>query len=88
VEFIYNNPTTECPKIECPKTECPKTECPKTECPKIECPKIECPKIECPKTECPIEKNYTIWFVLLILIILISGGFNVYSVLFSRKNQK
>jgi hypothetical protein len=93
VEFIYNNPTTECPKTECPKTECPKIECPKTECPKIECPKIECPKtecpkIECPKTECPIEKNYTIWFVLLILIILISGGFNVYSVLFSRKNQK
>jgi hypothetical protein len=107
VEFIYKNPTTECPKTECPKTECPKIECPKTECPKIECPKTECPKTECPKiecpktecpktecpktecpkTECPVESNYTIWFVLLILIIVISVGINVKYVLFSSEKK-
>ena len=73
VEFIYQNPETACPKTECPKTECPKTECPKT---------------ECPKTECPVEQNYTVLFVFLFLIILISVGFNIYSVLFSKNNQK
>jgi len=81
-------PKTECPKTECPKTECPKTECPKTECPKTECPKTECPKTECPKTECPPEKDYTIWFVLLFLIILILSSYSIYSILFSKEESK
>ena len=78
VEFIYKNPIKECPKTECPKIECPKTEC----------PKIECPKTECPKTECPVESNYTIWFVLLILIIIISVGINLKYVLFSSEKKQ